>query len=147
LNDHRALFERIADLMNRRDWEAFDALFTDDYVEEYPQSGEVIRGRQNALAVRQNYPGGVVGGGVDTSTAIVPSGAPSWGVSPRFTLIRIEGTPEVATAIFKSRYPDGSTWWLTTVYELRGGKIARATMLFAPEFDPPDWRKPYRELP
>jgi hypothetical protein len=143
--DHRELFERVADLMNRQDWDAFGTVFTDDYVEEYPQSGEVIRGLSNAVAVRQNYPGGSVGGGVDASTARVPSAQTAWAVTPRFTLVRLEGSTDVATVIFKSRYPDGSIWWLTALYELRGDRIARATMLFAPTFDPPDWRAPYRE--
>jgi hypothetical protein len=147
LIDHRAIFERVADCMNRRDWDAFLTLCTEDYVEVYPQSGEVIRGVANAIAVRQNYPGGVVGGGVDTLDAIVPSGTPAYAVSPRMTLIRIEGTPAVATAIFKSRYPDGSIWWLTSLYELRGDRIAKATMLFAPAFEAPEWRAPYRESP
>ncbi len=145
--DHRALFERVADVMNRRDWDAFGTLFTEDYVEEYPQSGEVIRGPANAIAVRQNYPGGVVGGGVDTLDAIVPTAAPKYALSPRLTLIRIEGTPDVATAVFKSRYPDGSTWWLTSIYELRGDRIAKATILFSPTLQAPQWRAPYRESP
>ena len=29
----------------------------DDYVEEYPQSGERIRGKQNVRSVYENYPG------------------------------------------------------------------------------------------
>ena len=41
----------------RRDLDAFAELFHDDYVEEYPQSGERIRGKQNARAVNENYPG------------------------------------------------------------------------------------------
>jgi hypothetical protein len=144
--DHRALFERVADLMNRQDWDGFGSVFTDDYVEEYPQSGEVIRGLRNALAVRMNYPGGPAGGGgLETATARVSSGEGAWALTPRFTVVRLEGSGETATVIFRSRYPDGSLWWLTAIYELRGDKIARATMLFAPTFDPPDWRKPYRE--
>jgi len=31
----------------------------DDYVEEYPQSGERIRGKQTARTVNENYPGGL----------------------------------------------------------------------------------------
>jgi hypothetical protein len=31
----------------------------DDYVEEYPQSGERIRGKQTARTVNDNYPGGL----------------------------------------------------------------------------------------
>jgi hypothetical protein len=143
-SDHRAIFERLADLMNRQAWDAFGTVFTDDYVEEYPQSGEIIRGLSNAVAVRRNYPGGF-NPGVDVSAARMPASEPHWAVTSMFTVVRLEGSEDTATVIFKARYPDGSTWWLTTVYELRGDKIARATILFAPTFDPPDWREPYRE--
>lgn len=143
-SDHRAIFGRVADIMNRQAWDAFGTVFTDDYVEEYPQSGEVIRGLPNALAVRRNYPGGFTEDTVDTSSARLP-GSAEWAVTSMFTVVRLEGSGDTATVIFKVRYPDSSTWWLTAVYELRGDKIARGTILFAPTFDPPDWREPYRE--
>jgi hypothetical protein len=142
-SDHRAIFERVADIINRQDWDAFGTVFTDDFVEEYPQSGEVIRGLSNAVAVRRNYPGGL--GGVDTSSARLPASGAQWAVTSMFTVVRLEGGEDTATVIFKARYPDGSTWWLTAVYELRGEKIAHSTMLFAPNFEPPDWREPFRE--
>jgi hypothetical protein len=31
------------------------------------------------------------------------------------------------------------------IYELRDGKLARSRAFFAPEFDAPDWRAPFRE--
>src|SRR5256885_13339202 len=108
--------------MNSRDWDAFGSAFTDDVVEEYPQSGEVIRGLANIIAVRMNYPGGVVGGAIDKASARVPGGG-QWVVTPRFTLVRVETGSDATTAIFRSRYPDGSTWWLTAMYELRCDKI------------------------
>lgn len=42
--DHRALIERLADIMSQNDWDALSALFTSDAVLEFPQSGEVFRG-------------------------------------------------------------------------------------------------------
>jgi hypothetical protein len=143
--DHRAIFERVADIINRQDWDAFGTVFTDDFVEEYPQSGEVIRGLQNAVALRRNYPGGFAESAVDTSSARLPGSGSQWAVTSMFTVVQLEGSEDTATVIFKARYPDGSTWWLTAVYELRGDKIAHSTMLFAPSFEPPDWREPYRE--
>ena len=82
---------------------------------------------------------------IDTSSARLPASGSHWAVTSMFTVVRLEGSGDTATVIFKARYPDGATWWLTAVYELRGDKIARSTMLFAPAFDPPDWREPYRE--
>jgi hypothetical protein len=142
MGDQRTVFERVADLMNRRDWDAFPTVFHEDYVEEYPQSGEVVRGLANAVAVRRDYPGGT--GGVDTASARVVE-SERWAMTSMFTIVRLESGSDSATAVYRVRYPDGSIWWLTALWELRGDKIARGTLLFAPTFDPPDWREPYRE--
>ncbi len=40
------------------DWDAAAALLHDDFVQEWPQSGERIVGRDNALAINRNFPGG-----------------------------------------------------------------------------------------
>jgi hypothetical protein len=143
--DHRALFERLMEIMNHSDWDALGEVYHDDYVEEYPQSGEVFRGLANARAVRENYPGGIVEQGPQDRHTRVISATPEWVRTPAFTVVRVAGTGDTATATFRSRYPDGSTWWVVTIFEVRGDKIARAAMFFAPLFDAPDWRAPYRE--
>ena len=117
---------------------------TEDYVEEYPQSGEIIRGLANAVAVRRNYPGGCAEQGVDTESGRV-AGSEAWVMTPRFTLVRAEGSGNAGTVTWRVRYPDGTTWWIVALYELRGDLVARATMFFAPVFDAPEWRAPYRE--
>ena len=142
--DFRAVFERVADVMNRRDWDGFSRVFTEDYVEEYPQSGEVIRGLRNAIDVRRNYPGGLAEQGVDVASVRV-AGSDTWVMTPRFTLVRAEGSDNIGTVMWRVRYPDGSIWWLVALYELRGDMVERATMFFAPVFDPPEWRAPYRQ--
>ena len=43
-------------------------------------------------------------------------------------------------------YPDGSRWWVVAIVELRDGKVYRAEIYFAPDFDPPEWRRPFVEL-
>jgi len=57
-----------------------------------------------------------------------------------FTVMKVEGSGTVGTATFMTRYPDGSTWWVVTMYELRGEQIARSTTFFAPLFEAPEWR-------
>src|SRR5262249_54337921 len=42
--------------MNTNDWRAAGLLLHDDYVLEWPQSGERIRGRDNFAAINQHYP-------------------------------------------------------------------------------------------
>jgi hypothetical protein len=45
------------EFFERQNIDAIDDLMHDDYVEEYPQSGERIRGKDNARTVYENYPG------------------------------------------------------------------------------------------
>ena len=142
--DHRALFERVSRAINDRNFAALSDLFTDDYLLDYPQSGERIRGLANFRATLENYPSGVPRDGIDKSTMRVESDE-RWVVTPMFTVVRVEGSGTVGTATFKNRYPDGSIWWTVQMYELEGDKIARATTFFAPVFEAPDWRTPYVE--
>lgn len=57
--ENRNTLERYFRAFGRHDLDTIDALLHDDYVEEYPQSGERIRGKQNARTVAENYPGGL----------------------------------------------------------------------------------------
>ena len=50
-SEHESFNTRMAKAMNDRDFQAYEALLTDDYVGEYPQSGEVIHGPKNARAI------------------------------------------------------------------------------------------------
>jgi hypothetical protein len=136
---------RLAAALNARDWDTYESLMTEDFVGEYPQSGEVIRGRKNARAILEKYPGGLVAEAVDLSSARVAATEARWVRTPTFTVVRAEGSGNVATVAFRSKYPDGSTWWVINFYELRGDLLARSTTFFAPSFDPPEWRKPYVE--
>ena len=144
--DFEGIFAKIADTMNRRDYDALEQLFTDDYVEEYPQSGEVVHGARSARAIRENYPGGgVTEQAVEAATTRIGATDARWVRPPAFTLIHAEGTGNIGTATFRNRYPDGSIWWIINLVEMRGDRIARATMFFAPVFQAPEWRKPYVE--
>jgi ketosteroid isomerase-like protein len=54
---NRATVEQLWQLFDARDFEAAGALLHDDFVCEWPQSRERIRGRENYVAINQNYPG------------------------------------------------------------------------------------------
>lgn len=45
------------DAFDRFEFEAVGHLLHDDFVCEWPQSGELIRGRDNMIAVNKHYPG------------------------------------------------------------------------------------------
>lgn len=57
----------------------------------------------------------------------------------------VDGSGDRGTAIFRTRYPDESIWWVLNVYELRDGLISRCRAFLAPEFEAPDWRAPFHE--
>jgi len=142
-SEHEVFNERIAKAMNDRDYAAYEALLTEDYVGEYPQSGEVIHGPKNARAIIEQYPGTLPRDVVDMTTARLAATEARWLRTPTFTVVRAEGTGNVGVSALRSRYPDGSAWWVINFYELRGGRLARSTTFFAPTFEAPDWRKPF----
>ncbi len=52
----RARIRQFVEAINARDMAVFDAIYHDDVVVEWPQSGEVIRGKQNIRELRLAYP-------------------------------------------------------------------------------------------
>jgi len=143
--DHHQLQARLMKTLNDRNYDEWESLVTEDYTEEFPQSGETIRGRKNVRAAMENYPGGLPQDGFDTTSTKRAAVEATWVRTPTFTVVRVEGTGNVGTVAFKARYPDGSAWWVVIMYELRGEKVAKATAFFAPLFEAPEWRKPYAE--
>lgn len=57
--ENRDTIERYFQAFEQRDLDAIADHMHDDYVEEFPQSGERIRGKQNARIVLENFPGGL----------------------------------------------------------------------------------------
>jgi len=101
-------------------------LSAEDLVQEWPQSGERIRGRDNAKAINDNYPA-------------------MTGSSPKLRLRRVSG--EGAHWVIEGTidYGDGTPISYVGVAELRDGKIAAVTEYFANPFEAPDWRAQWVE--
>jgi hypothetical protein len=94
------------------DFEAEHAIYRDDAVLEYPQSGERIRGRQNIQASRAAQPN-----------------------AKRFTVRRIIGTGDLWVSEFILTY-DGRPSYSVSVMEFQDGKVARETQYFGDPFPP-----------
>ena len=139
----QTVFERSIRALNELDYDAFEALLTDDLTLEFPQSGERFRGARNVRASFENYPGGLPASGLDMSEGKSVAPRPRSTRTPTFTFVRAQDSGNVGTAAYKAHYPDRSVWWCVTFYELRDGRIARLTTFFAPLFEATDWRKPY----
>lgn len=101
-------------------------LTTDDFIEEYPQSGELIRGRDNAVAVMGSYP-------------------EATGTTPHMTPRSIRGEGDLFVLEGTIDYGDGTPVSYVGVAEMRDGKIARMTEYFGNPFPAPEWRAKYVE--
>ena len=133
----RSVVERFARALQNKDFDELEALLTDDFTEEMPQSGERVRGKANQLAIVRNYPGGV--------SARLLGAEDRWVMTPSFTSLRIEGSGDVYTYVGTARYPNGETWQMISIIELRQGRVAKTTTWYAAPFEAPEWRAPYVE--
>jgi ketosteroid isomerase-like protein len=137
--DHRQLMDGFAGLFRTHEWHRLGEFVTEDAVWEYPQSRERFRGLANIRGQLENYPDLEPG---SSELAEVIGGA-TYALTPRYTVVAVDGSGDRGTSIIRARYPDGSRWWVVNLYEVRDGKIARSRVFFAPEFEPPDWRAPF----
>ena len=139
--------ERVMQIMSEaidaQEWDRLPEALHDEIVFEYPQSGEVFRGLANVRAQFENYAGLDVG----SSRLAEVIGDDAYALTPSYTLIRVEGSGLRGTAVVRVRYPDGSDWWAINLCELRDDRIGRVRAYFAPDFEAPDWRAPYRDAP
>lgn len=128
--ENRATVERLQQLLEAGDMAALgraqQELTADDFVQEWPQSGERIRGRDNARAVDEHY-------------------AEATGTKPAFRLRRIVGGGAAWTIEGSIDYGDGTPVSYVGVVELRDGKIARQTEYFGNPFPAPAWRAQWVE--
>ena len=139
--DHRQILGGMSGVLDMQDWDRLGDYLTEDAVMEFPQSGERFRGLGNIRAQFENYPG-LEPGSTQLDEVI---GGTAYALTPMYTLVAVEGSGDHGTAVIRVRYPDGSWWWAVDLYELRDEKVARFRVFFAPEFEPPGWRAPFRD--
>jgi hypothetical protein len=141
----RDVIARYVRAVHDQDLDTMSALQHPDYVEDWPQSRERIRGRENFRRIMENYPGGLQGADADVSMDRVVGGEDRWMVAPTFAMVRVSGADDVHTTILKLRYPDGAEWFMIALIELKDGLIYRATSFFAPTLEGPEWRRAWVE--
>ncbi|MDQ3690898.1 MAG: nuclear transport factor 2 family protein [Chloroflexota bacterium] len=133
----------LAEVISTHDWDRLGDAMHQDGILEYPQSGERFRGLANIRAQFENYPG--LGPGTSQLADVI--GGESYALTPSYTVIRVEGSGQRGAAVVRVRYPDQSLWWALNLFELQDGRIIRSRSYFAPDFEAPAWRAPYREAP
>jgi hypothetical protein len=140
-DEHSGILHGVTRAIREHDWDALGDYFHTDAVLEFPQSGERFTGLENIRAQFENYPN-LEPGSTELHDII---GGRTFALTPMYTVIAVEGSGNRGTAVLRIRYPDQSRWWAINVYELHEGLISRSRNFFAPEFDPPEWRAPYRD--
>src|SRR5215471_17625122 len=103
------------------DFETEHAIYHEDAVLEYPQSGERIRGRSN----------------IQTTRTIQPS-------KKRFSIRRIIGTGDLWVTEYILSY-DGKPSYTVSIMEFLGDKVARETQYFGDPFEASAWRAQWVE--
>jgi hypothetical protein len=141
---NREVIERYIQAIAEQDFDTQDQLRHADYVSEWPQSGERVRGPANARAITANWPGGLKGGRLDTKA--LHGSEDRWVATPVGTVLRITGTGDVYTGLFTATYPgDTRIWHSVVLVELRDGKVLKETAIFGAPFDAPAWRAQWVE--
>ena len=105
------------------DEKAVMELVAEDFVQEWPQSGELVRGRQACLNVIGNYPGG----------------------PPQIKVGRISGEGDHWVVESTTTYPGGDVYHMMSAIELEDGLLIHEVDYFGPEFPAPEWRQRWVE--
>lgn len=110
--------ERFWAAMGENDFQAAGELLHDEFVLEWPQSGERIRGRSNFVAINGQYPA-----------------TGRW----RFTLHRL--VADSSGVVTDVTVTDGTvSGRAITFSEVRDGRIVRQTEYWPDPFEPATWR-------
>jgi hypothetical protein len=137
---NREVVERYAAALPA-DYDALDRLRHADFVEEWPQSGERIRGHAKYRAIHESYPGGQP----SASGRKVRGSEDEWVVTPSYTPLRIIGTGDTYFIEARIHYSEGDSAHFVGIVELRDSKIVRQTSYFAMPFEAPTWRAAHVE--
>ena len=118
---NRDTLERYFQALEQQDLDAMEELLHDDYVEEYPQSGERIRGKDNWRMIAENYPG-----------------------LPNMTDHSYVLSGDLGVMKMTLEY-DGNRVYACEIVDFEEGKIKRARAYFAEPFEAPEWRAQWVE--
>ncbi len=137
---NRLKIERFFECLNGRDFDGLREVVHENFVQEWPQSGERIRGLANVRAILEHYPGLP-----DIDVKKVHGSEDRWLLTPSNTLLRVTGTGDQYTTEQLQHYPNGEQWRAVGIFEFRDGKVAKLTNYFAAPFPAPEWRSQWVE--
>jgi hypothetical protein len=120
--ENRDAIERYFQAFEQRDLDAIADLMHDDYVEEFPQSGERIRGKQDARSVLENFPGGL----------------------PKLLDHSYVVSGDLGAMKMTLEY-GGNRVYACEVIDFQDGMIKRVRAYFGEPFEAPEWRAQWVE--
>ena len=120
---NRKTIEKFVDCLNNHNMEDFYELFHDDYIEEYPQSGERIRGKDNLRKVYENFKD-----------------------LPEVKAYSLECSGNLGVLEMLLDYPQGGTYNACEIIKFKNGKITHLKAYFAQPFEAADWRSEWVEM-
>ena len=119
---HPAAIDALVKAINLNDLDALDAVFTEDVVLEWPQSGERIKGGSNRREIYRRFPS-----------------------LPKVTPQRTTGSGDVWVLEASLDYGDGDPYQCVFIFSMREGKIAKEVAYWSKPFPAPEWRAPWVE--
>lgn len=122
-HDSEALVRAFWEAMGAFDFRGAAALLTDDYVCEWPQSGERIRGPENFYQINAAYPG-------------------EW--AARIGRILVDGAQAASEVMLRNG--KGVEQRVVSFYRLRDGQIASEIDYWPDPFPAAAWRAPWVEM-
>src|SRR5262245_38433022 len=120
----RSMFEDHFERSRRGDSEGAHAIYCEDAVLEFPQSGERFEGVENFIEWRGAYP-----------------------AETNFEIGVIRGEGDVWVMELTVTYDQGPKNFGVSIHEFRDDKIARETIYVAEPFEAPEWRARWRSTP
>ena len=115
--EKRSIITHLFAALEAGDFEAATAEISEDFVQEWPQSGERITGREHCTVVWRNYPGGM----------------------PVMKIRTIRGSGDLWTVESSIEYSAGRSL-AVSLLEFRDGRLSREVDYFAEPFPAPAWR-------
>ena len=119
-----AIIERYRDVLETGDMSQIgrvvDEIASDDFVQEWPQSGERIR-KENVSRLNEMY-------------------SEATGTSPKMTVGRVTDAGDRFVVEGTIDYGDGTPVRYIGIGEVRDGRVSRMTEYFASPFEAPAWR-------
>lgn len=140
MTNHRVV-EEYWEAFKNRDLDRYEELLHSDVVVTYPQSGEVIVGRDNYMQTIRNYPLELPSGAdeatFDMSEKAISMPSAAWFGMSSATVIS-EG--DIGVGQVELTYPSGERYLVCSLFKFKQGLIAAETTYFASPFEAPEWR-------